>query len=51
MAKELTAKDVARMGGLARAKSLTKKRRSEIARAAVRVHWAKAKAKKRKTSK
>jgi len=34
-------KDVSRMGGLARAKKLSKKRRSEIAKQAIATRWAK----------
>jgi ubiquitin len=41
--KPLTVKELASMGGKARAKSMTKAQRSEGARKAVKARWAKAK--------
>jgi hypothetical protein len=43
---EMTQRQFARLGGLARAKKLSKKRRSEIARNAVNVRWARVKRRK-----
>jgi len=41
MAKELTVSEAAALGGKARAKKLSKKQRSDAARRAVNVRWAK----------
>ncbi len=41
MAQALTVKQMTRMGGIARAKSLTKKRRREIATRGAKARWAK----------
>ena len=40
MSKEMTVKELAAMGGRARAEALTKKRRKEIATAAAKKRWA-----------
>jgi general stress protein YciG len=39
--KQLTVSEMAKMGGKARAKSLTPERRKEIARKAIATRWAK----------
>ena len=39
--KQLTVSEMAKMGGKARAKSLTAERRKEIARKAIATRWAK----------
>jgi hypothetical protein len=41
MAKTITLKQMTRLGGLARSKSLTKKRRREIATKAAKARWSK----------
>ena len=40
MSKEMTVKELAAMGGRARAEALTKKRREEIATEAAKKRWA-----------
>jgi hypothetical protein len=50
MAKELTGRELASLGGKARAKAMTKKERKAIASGAAKARWAAVAAKKAKES-